>query len=140
MRDTEDQEVYELLPTDRQPAIRVLAMPADTNARGDIFGGWIMSQVDIAGSVAAHKAVDGRVVTVAVNSFQFRKPVFVGDLISCYAEVTRIGRTSLTVVVEVFAERERLEGRCIKVTEATLTYVAIDDQGRPRPVNPDPNP
>ncbi len=134
------QEEYELLPTDRQPAIRVLAMPADTNARGDIFGGWIMSQVDIAGSVAAHKAVDGRVVTVAVNSFQFRKPVFVGDLISCYAEITRIGRTSITAVVEVFAERERLEGRCIKVTEATLTYVAVDDQGRPRPIDPDSNP
>lgn len=134
------QEEYELLPTDRQPAIRVLAMPADTNARGDIFGGWIMSQVDIAGSVAAHKAVDGRVVTVAVNSFQFRKPVFVGDLISCYAEITRIGRTSITAVVEVIAERERLEGRCIKVTEATLTYVAVDDQGRPRPIDPDSNP
>jgi len=140
MKDTEMQEEYELLPTDRQPAIRVLAMPADTNARGDIFGGWIMSQVDIAGSVAAHKAVDGRVVTVAVNSFQFRKPVFVGDLISCYAEITRIGRTSITAVVEVFAERERLEGRCIKVTEATLTYVAVDDQGRPRPIDPDSNP
>jgi len=137
MRDTEEQEEYQLLPADRQPAIRVLAMPADTNARGDIFGGWIMAQVDISGSVAAHKAVDGRVVTVAVNSFQFRKPVFVGDLVSCYAEVTRIGRTSITVFVEVFAERERLEGRCIKVTEATLTYVAIDAQGRPRPINPD---
>jgi len=140
MKDTEEQEEYEALPTDRQPAIRVLAMPADTNAHGDIFGGWIMSQVDIAGSVAAHKAVDGRVVTVAVNSFQFRKPVFVGDLISCYAEVVRIGRTSLTVVVEVFAERERHEGRCIKVTEATLTYVAVNERGQPRPVNPGRNP
>lgn len=137
MKDTDLQEEYEVLPSDRQPAIRVLAMPADTNARGDIFGGWIMSQVDIAGSVAAHKAVDGRVVTVAVNSFQFRKPVFVGDLISCYAEVVRIGTTSLTVFVEVFAERERLEGRCIKVTEATLTYVAIDGEGRPRPISAD---
>lgn len=135
MRDTEMQEEYQSLPQDRQPAIRVLAMPADTNARGDIFGGWIMAQVDIAGSVAAHKAVDGRVVTVAVNSFQFRKPVFVGDLISCYAEVVKIGTTSLTVFVEVFAERERLEGRCIKVTEATLTYVAIDEQGRPQAIN-----
>ena len=120
----------------RQPTTRVLAMPTDTNAAGDIFGGWIMSQVDIAGSVEAYRRANGRVVTVAVNSFQFHQPVFVGDLISCYAEIVRIGRTSLTVHVEVYAERKRLEEECIRVTEATLTYVAVDEQRRPRPVDP----
>jgi acyl-CoA thioesterase YciA len=118
----------------RPPTLRVLAMPTDTNAAGDIFGGWIMSQVDIAGSVAAYRRAKGRVVTVAVNSFQFHYPVYVGDLISCYADVTRIGRTSLTVHVEVYAERNRQVEECIKVTEATLTYVAIDNHRRPRPV------
>ncbi len=117
-----------------QPAIRVVAMPADTNARGDIFGGWIMSQVDIAGSVVAQKRVGGRVVTVAVNSFQFRQPVYVGDLISCYGHVERIGRTSITVCVEVFVEREELGADCIKVTEASLTYVHVDREGRPREI------
>ncbi len=131
MKGIEFDDLYEL-PLDRQPAIRVLAMPADTNGGGDIFGGWIMSQVDIAGSIVAHKAVSGRVVTVAVNSFQFKKPVYVGDLISCYGQVSKIGRTSITVWVEVFAEREGLEGHCVKVTEATLTYVAIDGEGKPR--------
>jgi acyl-CoA thioesterase YciA len=120
---------------DRPPTLRVLAMPTDTNAAGDIFGGWIMSQVDIAGSVAAFRRAQGRVVTVAVNSFQFHQPVFIGDLISCYADVTRVGRTSLTVHVEVYAERNRGVEECSKVTEATLTYVAIDKQRKPRPVD-----
>ncbi len=119
---------------DRTPTIRVLAMPTDTNAAGDIFGGWIMSQVDIAGSVVAHQAAKGRVVTVAVNSFVFHKPVFVGDVISCFAEVSKIGNTSLTVHVEVFAERNRQKEECVKVTEATLTYVAVDENRKPRPV------
>jgi acyl-CoA thioesterase YciA len=119
----------------RQPTTRVLAMPTDTNAAGDIFGGWIMSQVDIAGSVAAHRRAKGRVVTVAVNALEFHRPVFVGDLISCYAEVVRVGRTSITVNVKVYAERNRRTEECIKVTEATLTYVAIDEQRRPRPVD-----
>lgn len=123
---------------ERPPTIRVLAMPADTNAAGDIFGGWIMSQVDIAGSVEAYRRARGRVVTVAVNSFQFHKPVFVGDLISCYAEVVRVGRTSLTVQVVVYAERKRIREECVRVTEATLTYVAIDEERRPRPVDPAP--
>jgi len=123
------------LPTDRHPTTRLMATPADTNATGDIFGGWIMAQVDIAGSVAAVRRAGSRVVTVAVKEFQFHKPVLVGDLISCYAEVIRVGTTSLTVFVEVFAER--MHGACqsIKVTEATLTYVAVDDQRRPQPVN-----
>ena len=122
------------LPEDKDPTLRLVPMPSDTNAAGDIFGGWIMSQVDIAGSVVAHRAANGRVVTVAVNEFQFHQPVYVGDLVSCYAEVVKTGRTSLTVFVEVFAERRRMSEDCIKVTEATVTYVAIDESGRPRAV------
>jgi len=120
----------------QMPAIRLVAMPADANAAGDIFGGWIMSQVDIAGSVVATRRAKGRVVTVAVNSFEFHQPVFIGDLISCYAEVSRVGNTSLTVDVKVYAERSRLESP-IKVTQAVLTYVAVDDQRKPRPVTKD---
>lgn len=120
------------LPSDCEPTIRLVPMPSDTNAAGDIFGGWIMSQVDIAGSIEAHRFVKGRVVTVAVNEFQFYQPVFVGDLVSCYASVIKIGRTSLTVFVEVYAERQRAIGECIKVTEATLIYVAIDENRQPK--------
>ena len=122
-------------PTDTktQPAIRVLAMPRDANAAGDIFGGWIMSQVDVAGSIAAYHEAKGRVVTVAVNSFEFNQPVYIGDLISCYAEVVKVGNTSITVDVEVYAERNKVE-QPIKVTRATLTYVAVDDNRKPRPV------
>lgn len=120
---------------ERQPTIRVVARPADTNAGGDIFGGWIMSQVDIAGSIAAYRLAKGRVVTVAVDSLQFHQPVLVGDLISCYAEVIRVGHSSITVQVEVFAERDQ-DGQLqhLKVTEAKVTYVAIDQNRRPRPV------
>jgi len=146
------------LPNDRQPTLRLVPMPADANAAGDIFGGWIMSQVDIAGSIAAMRRAQGHVVTVAVNAFQFKMPVFVGDLISCYATVTRVGTTSITVDVEVYAQRGlrhaggisaaearkaesgRTRGEteeCVKVTEATLTYVAIDAQRRKRPVPPE---
>jgi len=113
------------------PTTRVLAMPTDTNAMGDIFGGWIMSQVDIAASVAAHRRAGTRAVTVAVNSFQFRKPVYVGDLISCYASIQKVGNTSITVFVEVYAERDRQQIEVVKVTEATLTFVAIDKNGKP---------
>jgi len=119
------------LPQNREPTLRLVPMPSDTNAAGDIFGGWIMSQVDIAGSIEAHRHVQGRVVTVAVNEFQFHKPVFVGDLVSCYASVTKTGRTSVTVFVEVYAERQRSMGECIKVTEARVVYVAIDGNGKP---------
>ena len=120
---------------ERQPTIRVVASPADTNAAGDIFGGWIMSQVDIAGSIAAYRFAKGRVVTVAVDSLQFHQPVFVGDLVSCYADVVRVGRTSMAVQVEVYAERDRGGGaEHLKVTEAKVTYVAIDAQRRPRQV------
>ncbi|MFQ5468857.1 MAG: acyl-CoA thioesterase [Gammaproteobacteria bacterium] len=112
-----------------------MTRPSDTNSGGDIFGGWIMSQVDIAASIAAYRRAKGRVVTVAVNEFQFHQPVLVGDLISCYADVIRVGRTSMTIFVEVFAERHRKGVEtCIKVTEATLTFVAIDENRKPRPV------
>ncbi|MDH5378544.1 MAG: acyl-CoA thioesterase [Gammaproteobacteria bacterium] len=124
------------LPKDKQPVIRLAPMPADTNAAGDIFGGWIMSQVDIAGSIAAARRADGRVVTVAVNEFQFHQPVFVGDLVSCYADVVRVGRTSITTFIEVFVERKKKQDEVIKVTEATVTYVAVDKQRKPRPVDP----
>lgn len=119
---------------DRQPTMRLPARPRDTNAAGDIFGGWIMSQVDLAGAIAASRQTQGRVVTVAVNSFQFHKPVFVGDLISCYANVEKVGNTSITVFVEVFAERYPVRTECIKVTEATLTYVAVNQDGKPRQI------
>lgn len=130
------QQTEDKLPEDRQPTTRVMARPSDTNGAGDIFGGWIMSQVDIAASIAAYRRARGRVVTVAVNEFQFHKPVFVGDLISCYADVIKVGRTSLTIYVEVFAERHRsgCEDEVIKVTEATLTFVAVSDERQPRVV------
>ena len=122
-------------PPEREPVLRVVPMPSDANFAGDIFGGWIMSQVDIAGSVAAIRRARGRVATVAVNSFAFRKPVFVGDLVSFYAQVVRVGRSSITVDVEVFAHRAPLGDTCVKVTEATLTYVAVDSDRRPRVVS-----
>jgi len=123
-------------PDESGLAIRVMAMPADTNASGDIFGGWLMSQVDIAGSIIARRRANGRIVTVAVDSFQFHQPVFVGDLISCYASITRVGRTSLTVNVKAYAERQGTTHESIQVTEADLTYVAVDAQRRPRPLTP----
>ena len=122
------------LPADRSPTLRVVPMPSDANYAGDIFGGWIMSQVDIAGSIPAIRLARGRVATVAVNSFVFKKPVMIGDVVSFYAEVAKVGRTSITVDVEVYAQRRRMQEECVKVTEATLTYVAVDDQGRPRVV------
>ena len=123
------------LPQGEQPVLRIIPMPADTNAHGTIFGGWVMAQVDLAGSVPAYERAQGPVVTLAVNSFLFKEPVFVGDLVSFYARVTKVGRTSITVDVEVFAQRGRV-GRsdAVKVTEAQLTYVAIDAQRHPRPV------
>ncbi len=123
------------LPRGEQPVLRIIPMPADTNAHGTIFGGWVMAQVDLAGSVPAFERAQGPIVTVAVNSFLFKEPVFVGDLVSFYARVGRVGRTSITVDVEVFAQRGR-DGRAdtVKVTEAQLTYVAIDANRHPRPI------
>lgn len=123
------------LPADREPALRVVPMPADSNYVGDIFGGWIMSQVDIAGSIPAIRRARGRVATVAVNSFHFKQPVFVGDLVSFYADVVRVGNTSITVNVEVYAQRNPAKEECVKVTEATLTYVAVDGNRKPRTVS-----
>jgi acyl-CoA thioesterase YciA len=122
------------LPVDRELVLKVIPMPADCNANGDIFGGWVMAQVDLAGSVIPARYAEGRMATVAVNEFIFKQPVRVGDILSFYSELTRIGRTSMTVKVEVYAERFRSQGRYIKVTEASVTYVAIDDEGKPRPV------
>jgi len=122
------------VPTDHVLVLKVIPLPGDANANGDIFGGWVMAQVDLAGSVLPARYAQGRMATVAVNQFIFKAPVRVGDILSFYARMERIGRTSMTVSVGVYAERIRNQGRFIKVTEAQLTYVAIDDHGRPRPV------
>ena len=123
------------LPEGKEPTLRVVPMPRDANQTGDIFGGWIMAQVDIAGSVAAVRVARGRVATVAVNSFLFKQPVFIGDLVSLYAEVVRVGRTSITVNVEVYAQRRPEREQVVKVTEATLTFVAVDENREPRVVS-----
>ena len=128
-----DSQLQDSLPENRMPVIRVPARPADQNPGGSMFGGWIMSYVDIAGSIPALDRVRGPVVTRAVDSFEFKKPVFVGDLISCYADIVSEGRTSMKVKVEVYAERMRKgETSCVKVTEAILTYVAIDENRQPK--------
>ena len=121
-------------PDGRQPALRVMPMPADLNPAGDVFGGWIMAMVDIAGAIPARRRAKSRVATVAVNSFVFKQPVSVGDLVSFYADVVSLGRTSVTVDVEVYAERDPENPVVVKVTEARLTYVALDDKGRKRPI------
>jgi len=121
------------LPRDRMPVLRVPARPRDANMGGTIFGGWIMSYVDIAGSIPALERAKGAVVTRAVDSFEFKKPVFIGDLVSCYADIVSTGKTSIKVRVEVYAERmHKGEIDCVKVTEASLVYVAIDELGKPR--------
>jgi len=123
---------------DKSPALRVIPMPADLNSAGDVFGGWIMSQADLAGGIVAHRRAQGRVATVAVNTFLFRQPVSVGDVVSFYADIVRVGRTSITVDVEVFAERNPADPLVVKVTEATFTYVALDAGGQKREVPPGP--
>ena len=122
------------LPKGKIPALRVVPMPADSNQNGDIFGGWIMAQVDVAGGTVAARIARGRVATVSVNSFVFKQPVQIGDVLSFYAELQRIGNTSVTIKVEVYAERGRADTKVVKVTEAALTYVAIDPNGKPRPI------
>jgi acyl-CoA thioesterase YciA len=122
------------LPTDQELVLKVIPMPGDCNANGDIFGGWVMAQVDLAGAVVPARYAGGRMATVAVNEFVFKHPVRVGDILSFFAKLTRIGRTSITVKVEVFAERFGSQSEYTKVTEASLTYVAIDENGQPRPV------
>ena len=125
-----------LPPPETHAVLRVMPQPSDANIHGDVFGGWIMSQVDIAGSIPATRRAAGRVATVAVNAFVFKQPVFVGDLLSFYAEIIKVGTTSVTISVEVYAERQRLELEVVKVTEAVLTYVATDDQRKRRPLPP----
>ena len=122
------------LPNDKELVLRVIPMPSDTNSNGDIFGGWVMAQVDLAGSVLPARVAQGRVATVAVKEFIFKQPVRVGDILSFFASITRIGNTSVNVEVEVFAERIASQGTHFKVTEATLTYVAIDEEGRSRQI------
>jgi acyl-CoA thioesterase YciA len=122
------------LPVDKELVLKVIPMPADCNANGDIFGGWVMAQVDLAGSVVPARHVNGRLATVAVNQFVFKHPVRVGDILSFFASLTRVGTTSITVQVEVYAERFHKQGSYVKVTEASLTYVAIDDTGKPRKI------
>lgn len=128
---------YDDILSGRSPAIRVRAMPADANPAGDIFGGWLMSQVDLAAAVVAEQRAGGRVATVAVNAFAFQAPVYVGDLVSCYGRVVRVGRTSLTIQVEAYARRAGDSTQEVRVTEATLTFVALDEHRRPRAVPPE---
>jgi acyl-CoA thioesterase YciA len=125
------------LPDGAELVMRVMPLPADTNSNGDIFGGWLMAQVDLAGAVLPARVARGRIATVAVNEFLFKQPVSVGDLLSFYARVERVGTTSVTVHVEVLAERNPASPQVVKVTEANLTYVAIDRDGRPRPIPKD---
>ena len=120
-------------PPDAEPALRTLAMPADANPNGDIFGGWVLAQMDLAGGVAAARRAGGRTVTVAVEAMRFHAPIAVGDLVTCYAEVVKTGTTSITVDIQTWARRRRGTVEA-KVTEGTFIYVAIDDSGRPRPL------
>ena len=122
------------LPDGSELVLRVMPLPADVNGNGDIFGGWLMAQVDLAGAVLPSRIAKGRIATVAVNEFIFKQPVSVGDLVSFYARIARIGNTSITVHVEVFAERNPANLQTVKVTEANLTYVAIDGDGKPRQI------
>ena len=122
------------LPDGAELVLRVMPLPADVNGNGDIFGGWLMAQVDMAGAVLPSRIARGRIATVAVNEFVFKQPVSVGDLVSFYARVLRVGRTSVTVHVEVYAERNPANLQVVKVTQANLTYVAIDAEGKPRPI------
>lgn len=124
------------LPSGRIAVLRMMPMPADANIHGDVFGGWIMSYADVAGAIPAARRAGGRVATVAVTSFVFKQAVFVGDLVSFYADILRVGTTSVTVEVEVYVERNRLQKEVVKVTEATLVYVATDEERKPRPLPP----
>ena len=135
MTDTKDSRyTVKSLPNDAELVLKVIPMPADCNQSGDIFGGWVMAQVDMAGAVLPARYVNGRIATVAVNEFIFKQPVKVGDILSFFSSVTRVGNTSITVKVEVFAERFSMQGVYLKVTEANVTYVAIDSNGKPKQI------
>ncbi|MDZ7737277.1 MAG: acyl-CoA thioesterase [Gammaproteobacteria bacterium] len=118
----------------REPDLRVVAMPSESNTGGSIFGGWLMGQVDIAAGILAIQRAGGRVATVAVNNFHFEKPVLAGDLVSCYAEVSETGKTSMTIHVDVFAQRNMSAPETFHAAEADLSYVALDENRQPRPV------
>ena len=122
---------------EEQPVLRLIPMPADLNSAGDVFGGWVMSHLDMAGAVPAFRRARGRVATVAANALQFREPIAVGELVSFYANVVNVGKTSITVHVDVYAERNPKYPKVVKVTEATLTYVAVDANGQKRPLPPE---
>ncbi len=126
---TEQSEVQAL--EGREPSLRTIAMPADANPAGDIFGGWIMSQMDLAGAIFASYTVLGRLVTVAVDGMTFHLPVFVGDQVSCYCDVAKVGKTSISIHIETWVRRKQAEVELLKVTEATFTYVSIDDNRKP---------
>ncbi|TVO68061.1 acyl-CoA thioesterase [Denitromonas ohlonensis] len=132
---THDTQICSL-PDDRDLALRVMPMPADTNPTGDVFGGWIAAQVDIAGAIPARRRACGRVATISIDSFLFKQPVSVGDLLSFYATIVKEGRTSITIAVEVYAERHPEDPVVVKVTEAKLTYVSVDNEGKKRPLPP----
>src|ERR1044071_7453022 len=133
---TSQEQTSRGLPPGKMPERRLMPSPSDASVYGDVFGGWIMAQVDIAGSLPATRRANGRVATIAVNSFLFKHPVFVGALLTFSADIVRVGNTSITVNVEVYAERNRLKANIVKVTEATLTYVATGPDRKPRPVPP----
>lgn len=130
------EEIVRVELPKREPVLRVIPMPKDLNAAGDVFGGWIMAHVDLAGSIPAARRAKGRIVTIAVNAFTFKEPVFKSDLVSFYAHIVKEGTTSMTVDVEVYSERDPADPKVVKVTEATLTYVAIDNRGAKRPLPP----
>ena len=135
MTDTKDSRyTVKSLPNDAELVLKVIPMPADCNQSGDSCGGWVMAQVDLAGAVLPARYVNGRIATVAVNEFIFKQPVKVGDILSFFSSVTRVGNTSITVKVEVFAERFSMQGVYLKVTEANVTYVAIDSNGKPKQI------
>ena len=135
MTDTKDSRyTVKSQPDDAELVLKVIPMPADCNQSGDIFGGWVMAQVDLAGAVLPARYVNGRIATVAVNEFIFKQPVKVGDILSFFSSITRVGNTSITVKVEVFAERFSMQGVYLKVTEANVTYVAIDSNGKPKQI------
>ena len=131
-----DKFTLQAPPADRELVLKVIPMPADCNANGDIFGGWLMSQVDLAGCILPMRLSQGRMATVAVKEFLFTQPVRVGDLLSFYAKIERVGTTSVTVEVQVLAQRLATQNAYVQVAHAIRTYVAIDDEGRPRPVAP----
>jgi len=128
-----DNEEIPGRPPKDEPALRTLAMPADANPSGDIFGGWVLAQMDLAGALPAVRHAKGRIVTVAVEAMRFHQPVYIGDLVTCYAKVTQTGRTSMHVKIETWVTRHR-NGQEVMVTEGTFVYVAVDDEGHPRPL------